>query len=207
MKFKFKNYINKILCVIQRIKYKFLFYGMDIDPWHLSGTFYCRNYKIKTLEIINRIKPNYYIDIGCGLGEILNKVDLNSKSKFGLDIDKSLFPAIRKLGFKFYFSSNKKSFFNILKKNIKGKNNKIVASLLGFSHKISDKKLFQFLEELDKILGPFILITDSVYNESKEYKYSHKNFLDKQEEILDYVNEVDQIRSLYCINFNKNIVY
>ena len=32
-----------------------------------------REYKIKTLEIIKKVKPNYYIDIGCGIGEILNK--------------------------------------------------------------------------------------------------------------------------------------
>ena len=56
MKFKIKNYFNKLFCIVQRIRYKLIFYGMNIDPWHLSGTFYCREYKIKTLEIINLIK-------------------------------------------------------------------------------------------------------------------------------------------------------
>ena len=149
---------------------------MKIDPWHLSGTFYCREYKIKTLEIINSIRPKYYIDIGCGLGEILNKVKLKSTNKFGFDIDKRLLPAIQKTKYNFHFSSNKKMFFRILKGNIIGSNNKIVVSLLGFSHKINDKKLFDLLNDLKKILGPYILITDSVYNESKEYKYSHKSF-------------------------------
>ena len=195
-----------MLCISQRIKYKILFYGMDIDPWHLSGTFYCREYKIKTLEIINSIKPNYYIDIGCGLGEILNKVDLCSTNKFGFDIDKRLLPAINKLKSEFYFSNNKKKFFNLLRENITGKNNKIVVSLLGFSHQISDKKLFKFLNELNKILGPFILITDSVYNKSKEYKHSHKKFLDKQEKIINYIERIDQLRSLYCISFNNRII-
>ena len=88
MKFVIKYFLNKILCIFQRVKYRFLFYGMNIDPWHLSGTFYCRQYKIKTLEIINFIKPNYYIDIGCGLGEVLNRVKLKSTNKFGFDIDK-----------------------------------------------------------------------------------------------------------------------
>ena len=179
---------------------------MKIDPWHLSGTFYCREYKIKTLEIINSIKPNYYIDIGCGLGEILNKVNLKSTNKFGFDIDKRLLPAIQKTKYQFHFSSNKKNFFRILKKNIKGKNNKIVVSLLGFSHKINDKKLFHLLNDLKKIVGPYILITDSVYNKSREYKYSHKSFLEKQKKIIEYIDRIDKVRSLYCISFENHII-
>ena len=205
MKEKIKDILNKIFCIIQRIKYRYLFYGINLDQWHLSGTFYCRKYKIKTLEIIKRIKPNYYIDIGCGLGEILNKVELERANKFGFDLDASLKPAIKKLNCQFHFSSNKEKFFNLLKKEIKGNNNKIVVSLLGFSHKISDKQLIKYLVNLNEILGPYILITDSVYDKSKEYKYSHKSFLDKQENIIEYIEKIDRIRSLYCIAF-KDII-
>ena len=206
MKFMIKYFLNKLFCIAQRIKYRFIFHNMKIDPWHLSGTFYCREYKIKTLEIINSLKPNYYIDIGCGIGEILNKVKLKSKNKFGFDIDKRLLPAIQKTNYQFYFSSNKKKFFKILEKNIKGNKNKIVVSLLGFSHNINDKKLFQLLNDLMKILGPYILITDSVYNKSREYKYSHKSFLEKQEKIIEYIEGIDKIRSLYCISFENRII-
>ena len=201
-----KDYLYKILCIFQRIKYRLLLYKLNIDPWHLNGTFYCRRYKIKTLEIINKINPNYYIDIGCGIGEILNKVELNSNNKFGFDIDESIAPAIKKLKGDFYFSSNKNTFYNVLKEKINGKNNKIIVSLLGFSHKISDKKLFNYLNELRLILGPYILITDSVYDNSKEYKYSHKSFLDKQKKIIEYVERIDKIRSLYCISLEDELV-
>lgn len=206
MKFKIKSFFNKFLCFAQRIKYKFLFYGMDIDPWHLSGTFYCREYKIKTLQIIKSISPNYYIDIGCGLGEILNKVKLKKTEKFGFDIDQRLLPVIKKGKNEFYFSSNKKFFLDHLRKNIKGKNKKILVSLLNFAHKISDKKLFEFLNELKNILGPFILVIDSVYDKSSNYKYSHKRFLEKQENIIEYVKRIDKIRSLYCISFENHII-
>ena len=95
---------------------------------------------------------------------------------------------------------------SLLKENIKGNNNKIVVSLLGFSHKINDKKLFRILNELMEILGPYILITDSVYDKSKEYKYSHRLFLEKQEKIIEYVERIDKIRSLYCISFENSII-
>ena len=206
MKLIIKDYLNKILCMIQRIRYKFLFHGLIIDPWHLKGTFYCRKYKIKTLEIIKKIKPNYYIDIGCGIGEILNKVELSSEKKFGFDIDERLVPAIKKIKGDFNFSSNKKKFYDLLKEKINGQNNKIIVTLLGFSHKISDKELFIYLNELRLILGPYILITDSVNDKSKEYKYSHKSFLDKQKKIIKYFKKIDQIRSLYCISFVDGVI-
>ena len=110
MKSIIKNCLHKILCAVQRIKYKILFHDLNLDPWHLSGTFYCRKYKIKTLEMINRIKPDYYIDIGCGIGELLNKVKLKSTSKFGFDIDERLLPAIKKQTRNFIFQLIKKSF-------------------------------------------------------------------------------------------------
>ena len=81
-----------------------------------------------------------------------------------------------------------------------------MVSLLGFSHKINDKKLFDLLNDLKKILGPYILITDSVYNKSREYKYSHKSFLEKQEKIIEYIERIDKIRSLYCISFENRII-
>lgn len=206
MKFIIKTFTNKILCISQRIKYKFIFYGLNIDPWHLNGTFYCRKYKIKTLEIINKIKPNYYIDIGCGIGEILNRVELSSKNKFGFDIDERLAPAINRTKGDFNFSSDKKKFYNLLKEKIKGQKNKIIVTLLGFSHKISDKQLYIYLNELRLIIGPYILITDSVFDKSKEYKYSHKSFLDKQKKIIEYVDRIDKIRSLYCISFAEKVI-
>ena len=206
MRSKNKIFINKIQCIFQRIKYNFLFFGLNIDPWHLSGTFYCRQYKIKTFEIINRIKPEYYIDIGCGIGEILNKVNLKTSNKFGFDIDKKLELAIKKTNYDFNFTTNKNKFFNLLRDKIKCKNKIIIVSLLGFSHEISDKQLFEYLTNLYEILGPYILITDSIYNKSNEYKYSHKSFLDKQENIIEYIERIDKIRSLYCISFKDKIL-
>lgn len=201
-----KHYFYKILCIFQRIKYKILFYKIDIYPWHLSGTFYCRKYKIKTLEIINKIKPDFYIDIGCGIGEILNKANVKTSNKFGFDIDKRLNTAIKRANHKFHFSSNKKEFFDLLKNKIDGRKNLIIVSFLGFSHNISGKDFLEYLNKLNKCLGSYILITDSVFDNSKEYQYSHKSFLDKQENILEYIERIDQIRSLYCISFNNNII-
>ena len=87
-----------------------------------------------------------------------------------------------------------------------GENKKIIVSLLGFSHTITEKKLYIYLNTLNEILGPYILIADSVFDKSKEYKYHHKSFFDKQEKIIEYIERIDQIRSLYCISFKNSVV-
>mgnify|MGYP001449926342 CR=1 FL=1 len=201
-----EHYFYRILCIFQRLKYKIIFYKIDIYPWHLSGTLYCRKYKIKTLQIINRIKPDFYIDIGCGLGEILNKANVKESNKFGFDIDKRLNKAIKKANHKFHFSSNKIEFFDLLKTKVKCRKGLIIVTLLNFSHKISEEELLKYLKKLNECLGSYILITDSIFDNSKEYQYSHKSFLDKQEYILEYIERIDQIRSLYCISFDNNII-
>ena len=89
---------------------------------------------------------------------------------------------------------------------IKGSNNRIIVSLLNFAHTISDYEFTEYLIKLHKILGPYILITDSVFDKSKEYRFSHKTFLDKQENILEYIDSIDKIRSLYCISIKNKIV-
>ena len=206
MKESIKKLLHKILCVLQRIQYKILFFDIKINPWHLSGTLYCREYKIQTLEIINKIKPDFYIDIGCGLGEILNKVDINKSNKIGFDIDKRLNKAIKRTNPQFYFTSNKKNFFKLLRRKVKGGNFKIIVSLLNFSHTISDEEFLLYLTTLNEILGPYILITDSIFDNSKEYKYSHKKLLDKQENIIQCIEKIDDIRSLYCISFKNKVI-
>ena len=50
IKLKTKYLINKILCIAQRTKYRILFKGMNLDPWHLSGTFTAENIKLKPLK-------------------------------------------------------------------------------------------------------------------------------------------------------------
>ena len=53
-------------------------------------------------------------------------------------------------------------------------------------------------------MGKNVII--SVFDKSKEYKYSHKSFLDKQKKIIEYVDRIDKIRSLYCISFAEKVI-
>lgn len=196
----FKYIFLKSRCIAQRIIYRIKFRNIEIYKWHLSGTFYCRNYKIQSLKIINSLKPDIYIDIGCGLGEILNKVSLSSKYKLGYDSDLRLVNT-ENTSYKKYFKffTDEDALLNEAIRIKKNDTQKIVFSMLGFSHLLSKHYLKTKLQKYSKIIGKYTLLIDNIYVDSKEYKYNHHNFFYKHNGFFRYFHKVDQLRSLYCI--------
>ena len=76
---------NKFLCYANRIFYMIFQKIFKFGKWHANAPFYCRPYKKKVVDIINDLKPVTIIEIGCGLGEIISRV--NARNKYGIDID------------------------------------------------------------------------------------------------------------------------
>jgi SAM-dependent methyltransferase len=185
---------------MQRIYFRFQFRNYDIYKWHLNGTFFCRKYKIKAVEIINHLNPKIYIDIGCGLGEVLHRVNLESSRKLGYDIDlrlKKLIPIIFKKDFKFFYNEN--SLYKYANKLEYSKDDVIVISMLNFIHNISQNNLIKIIEKNYKKLGKYILIIDNIFVKSEVYKYNHHSFLINHNGLIKYWTKVDNMRSLYCI--------
>ena len=85
-----KKLFLKSLCFYQRIYFRLKLSKFNLDPWHKNGTFYCRKYKLFSLELINELKPKLYIDIGCGLGELLSRVDKKISYRIGYDKDTNI---------------------------------------------------------------------------------------------------------------------
>ena len=203
IKFLFSN-IKKFYyyfrCFIQRFFYKIKYINIEIYDWHLKGTFYCRKYKILALRIVEDLNPNIFIDIGCGLGEILSKVSLDVDLKLGFDNDKRLSAAhnlTKNLNFRFF--RNQDSLFAYAKNiNIK-KDKLIVVSALNFMQNVSPEELKGILEEYFENLGEFILLIDSIYSKENLYKYNHHNFLFNHKGLIRYYHKIDNLRSLYCI--------
>ena len=168
----------KSRCLIQRLNYFLKFRNIAIYKWHLYGTFYCRRYKIQSLKIINSFKADIYIDIGCGLGELLSRVQIPSEYKLGYDVDLSLIDAYN------IFNKNKFIFFTneieLLRyaKNLKvNNNNRIIISMLNFSQNLSKYELESIINKYFIAIGKYTLLIDNIYVNSKEYKYDHHNYL------------------------------
>ena len=193
----------KLLCIFQRIYYRLKLKNIDINPWHLNGTFYCRKYKILALEIINNLDPQIYIDIGCGLGELLSKIKLNKNYKIGFDSD----PQIEKANFilnknKFKYFSIEKNLLDYIKDiNISKKKVKVV-SMLNFLHNINLKEFKDMITKYKKELSSFILLVDNIYEKGNEYEYNHHEYFINHKGLIKYFHKVDKLRSLYCIRID-----
>jgi len=204
---KFKSFGSiiffKYLCLYQRFIYSIKLSNIEIYKWHLSGTFYCRIYKMQSLKIINSLKPDIYIDIGCGLGEILKRVQLKKEFKLGYDLDLRLIKANKILNNNdFIFFTDEDELLNSAKQLIVNKGQKVVLSMLGFSQHLSNKILVEMINKYFQVIGKYTLLIDNVYINSKEYKYNHHDFLYNHKGLINYFHKVDQLRSLYCIKIN-----
>ena len=142
-----KKIQSLIECFFERIFYQIKYKNIPIYEWHLKGTFCCRSYKKVSLEIIRSMKPNLFIDVGCGLGEILQRVSLENKYKVGYDVDIRLEKIYNKYNRNDYkFFTIEKSFFDYIKNlNLQNKNNMKVVSMLNFIQDISQDNLIKML--------------------------------------------------------------
>ncbi len=194
------SFFLKLRCLIQRIQYRIKLRKYYIDKWYLKGTYFCREYKMKSLNIINHLKPDIFIDIGCGLGEILERVDLPSQRKIGFDKNTKLIGPISILNKNnFLYFSKVDQLFNYaikLKKSYKGL---VIISMLNFSHTLSEEELLKTLEMYKKQIGPFLLIIDNINEIAIEYKYNHYSFFSNHKGLIKCWHNIDKLRSIYSI--------
>ena len=197
---KIISYFLKLRCLIQRIQYRIRLRKYCLDKWYLQGTYFCRAYKMKSLNIINYLKPDIFIDIGCGLGEILQRVDLPYQRKIGFDKNTKLTEPISKLNKNnFLYFSKVDQLFNYainLKKSYKGL---VIISMLNFSHTLSEEELLKTLEIYKNKIGTFLLIIDNINEVAIEYKYNHYSFFNDHKGLIKCWPNIDKLRSIYCI--------
>jgi SAM-dependent methyltransferase len=63
------------------------------DSWHAAATISNRPYRRTVADIVNELDQETVVEVGCGLGEILTR--LNASEIYGYDIDKGVIRAAR----------------------------------------------------------------------------------------------------------------
>ena len=79
---------NFCFCFVGKNYLRLISLFFQVNKWHISTPYHCRNYKRKVVDIINSLEPKVVVEIGCGVGDIINRID--SDIKFGFDNDKSV---------------------------------------------------------------------------------------------------------------------
>jgi SAM-dependent methyltransferase len=189
--------LDIFLCLVYKIFFNLLRFYFGFNRWHSSGTYWCRPYKREVVELSNLIKPNSVLEIGCGLGEIISRIDATHRQ--GIDIEPQVIDAAR-------FLNRKNNYFNVGSlhdlSNIK-LNADLPLDLLimvNWTHEIEWKNLSKcVLQIIEKLKIKYILI-DGIIEGADGYAYS-RNSTDFLEWgfIQHEVVAADAVRKLYLI--------
>lgn len=87
-----KGLIN---CILKKIYLRILAQIYGFDSWHARSPYECRAYKQEVVELANELSPRVAIEVGCGLGDIISRVD--DANLYGFDIDSSVINAARRI--------------------------------------------------------------------------------------------------------------
>jgi len=158
-----KCFFSTVIRCILRVIYKF-------DSWHISGSFYCRQYKRDIVKEVNNLEglDNYscVVEIGCGLGDLVSRI--NVQRKFGYDIDKNSIKAARVLYKKTHFFLGS---FDEVKNSIE--QNISILILVNWIHNIPKDELMWDINNLVNDKKVAYIILDEVLPSVSGYKYYH----------------------------------
>ena len=106
--------IKKIQCYSYTLYLLVLCVIFKFDNWHARSSAICRKYKHQLITIINDIDgKSCVVEIGCGLGDLLEKIEANQK--IGFDLDENVINAAKFINKDISFE--KGSFANVVALN------------------------------------------------------------------------------------------
>ena len=169
------------------------------EEWHRSNPFHLRPYKKYVVDLINELNPNTTIEVGCGLGEMLQRV--KSKKKIGIDPSPNVIKANRLVH---TFSNTEWVVGDISAINDLDTKDIDVIFMIGWLHIIKPKELQKLLISIcDKTK---YLVVDRFIKDLNEKDFFHDfSYLeDSMDLISEKKTDKDDVRS-YCIYKRKEI--
>jgi hypothetical protein len=88
-----RDWGRRVRCRVDRLRLHALRLLFRFDPWHAAAPYSCRPYKALVVELANALQPAVAVEIGCGLGDIIGRVD--AADRFGVDADYRVIRAAR----------------------------------------------------------------------------------------------------------------
>ncbi|WP_020558606.1 class I SAM-dependent methyltransferase [Thiofilum flexile] len=181
---------------------KYIQKKFNIDGWHVTG-YHLRPYKSQVVDLINNLKPNSILEVGCGLADILSKI--NCPNKIGIDSDPNVIKAAnyihRKQKINFITASLEESFEGIISSNIEKVD---ILLLVNWIHQIPFDVLYLHIYKLISYFEVKYIILDIIEPNAIGYRYHHSiSQLEKMGSIVNRVQDIDKIRIFVVISPNK----
>lgn len=84
---------HRLRCRLARLRLGVLQRIFGFDPWHAAAPYACRPYKRAAVGLVNSLQPESVVEVGCGLGEILSRIQ--ARRRVGFDSDPAVIRAAR----------------------------------------------------------------------------------------------------------------
>ena len=207
---RLKKIFKLIRIIFSRIVLRVLSFGLKVPKWHLNATFESRYYKRMVIKISNIYKANFVIEIGCGIGEILGR--LNASQKYGFDINKDTLILCKRLNKNIKtihndIMSNNQKILEII--NSSEKDETILIIMVNWLHEYSEIKVKKMLESILSIKRNIIVIADIYqrveYSRIPQNKIVHKFKDIKNINFYKKIENIDKVRDLAILS-NKEII-
>ena len=168
-KIKYLGYHSIFIYCFEVIYNLFLQLIYKFDKWHSFSPYHSRIYKTIVVDMVNKniSESSTVVDIGCGLGDIISRV--NTNSRYGYDISNKIIKAA--------IFKNKKdiNFHNgsILDVNSNSKIKSIsILILVNWTHGIDGAAIVNDIKKLNKSKQIKFILVDELYKTtSKEPKF------------------------------------
>ena len=187
-----------VIALAKRMYFKILRKKFNFNSWHSDSPLESKPYKMQVVRIANSINPMSVMEVGCGLGEILRKIE--APIKFGIDNDPNVIDAAKYLSPKSikYSSCNLQDIgqldFPVSTLDI--------LVLVNWTHEVSWDFIRSSLVQISKKYEIKHLLIDLIKQDTEGYPYIHKESnLEDLGVIIQKVNGADNIRKLYLVKF------
>jgi SAM-dependent methyltransferase len=150
------------------VLYRILHKIFRFDEWHLLGTYELRAYKKEVVKIVNQLYPHVVVEIGCGLGEIISRIE--AEQKIGVDTDKGVLRAARCLNWRkhvLFFDGS----FDAIKTLPFSRIDSLI--MINWLHTVPEKRIKMEVKRLLQHMKIRYVVVDEILNEVKGYKYHH----------------------------------
>jgi hypothetical protein len=192
-----------ICCLFEKIFFYFLWKKYKFDYWHATAPWSCRPYKKQVVNLANKCSPNSAIEIGCGLGDIIGRV--NADLRYGFDIDiKALNAAKFLYAKKVRFETVSLSDIDIMESYLSNTSIINLLIMVNWVHNISFKDLLINISKMKKGLNIEYLIIDGIKTNVNGYQFKHtKEQFSELGKIESCIEAVDGVRFIYLIKLSS----
>lgn len=196
------GFSGTLSCLHRKIYYYFLSLRYGFDPWHATAPFECRPYKAEVIRLADRVRVTSVLEIGCGLGDIISRIDADRR--VGVDIDESVvFTAQKLYGSHCKFVVADLSDVENIRKQCEEGVDLLV--MVNWPHLFPWFKLSEHIRNIIDQIGVRYLIIDGINSSVQGYAYYHgAECYEEFGEIVHAISSSDGARVIYLVRIDES---